>query len=111
MKPLAMVMIAAILTVSSVSYAQQPVSSDQPVLEDGGTCTSDAGCKCGSPPIDVKKNCTCKIDSLGKTGTQHCPAGDAGGPKPLTSGLWALIGAVIGSALTFLAMRRRAPPD
>jgi hypothetical protein len=110
MKRLAMVMIAAMLAVSTVSYAQQPVSSDQPVLKDGDKCTSDAGCKCGSPAIDVKKNCTCKIDSLGGTGTQHCPLGEGGGPRPLTSVLWALLGAVIGSALTFLAMRRRGPP-
>lgn len=110
MKQLATLMIAAMLAVSSASYAQQPVSADQPVLGDGDKCTADAGCKCGSPAIDVKKNCTCKIDSVGKTGTQHCPAGDAGGPRPLNSGLWALFGALIGSGLTFVAMRRRGPP-
>jgi hypothetical protein len=110
MKKLATMVIVAMLAMSGVSYAQQPVSSDQPVLKDGDTCTADKGCKCGSPAIDVKKNCTCKIDSLGGTGSQHCPLGEGGGPKPLTSALWALLGAVIGSALTFVAMRRRAPP-
>ena len=105
MKQIAMVMIAAMLAVPTVSYAQQSAGGTTE-LKDGEKCTSDAGCKCVN--VDVKKNCECKI-TLG-SGSQHCPVGDAGGPKPLTSVLWALLGAVIGSALTFLAMRRRAPP-
>lgn len=63
MKRLAMVVIAA-------------------MVKDGEKCTTDLGCVCGSPPIDVETNCTCKIDSLGGTGT----------------------------LLSFVSMRRRAPP-
>ena len=95
-------MVAAMLAVSAVSFGQQPVGGST-TLKDGETCTSDAGCKCVN--VDVKKNCTCKI-TLG-SGTQHCPVGDGGGPKPLESVLWALGGALVGSGLTFAVMRRR----
>jgi hypothetical protein len=46
MKQPAMLMIAAMLAVSSVSNAQHPVGSDQPALKDGDKHTADAGCKC-----------------------------------------------------------------
>ena len=103
MKWLAMlIMVAAMLAVSAVSFGQQ-AAGNLTTLKDGETCTSDAGCKCVN--VDVKKNCWCKI-TLG-SGTQHCQVGDGGGPKPLESLLWALGGAVIGSALTYAVMRRR----
>jgi hypothetical protein len=108
MKWLAMVVAVALLLAAGV-YAQQPVQPGKPTLKDREKCTTDGGCVCGSPPIDVKKGCECQIDSVGKTGTQHCPIGDVG-TKPLTSVLWGLVGAVIGSGLTFVAMRGRATP-
>lgn len=97
-----LMMVAALLVAPTVSFGQQAVGNST-TLKDGETCTADAGCKCVN--VDVKKNCTCKI-TLG-SGSQHCNVLDGGGPKPLESVLWGLVGALIGSVLTYLVMRRR----
>lgn len=94
-----MMVVAAMLALSPVSFGQQAVDT----LKDGEKCTSDAGCKCVN--VDVKKNCTCKI-TLG-SGTANCNVLDGGGPKPFESVLWAFAGVVFGALLTYVVMRRR----
>lgn len=97
---------AAVLVLSTVSYAQQP-SGGKKALKSGEKCEDAAGCVCGNPPIDVKKGCSCQIDSLGGTGTQHCPLGDAGTRPIINDVVWGLIGVVLGAGATFVALRRR----
>jgi hypothetical protein len=69
-------------------------------------CAPGEVCKCGN--VDVKVGCTCKI-TMG-SGSQSCDVGNAGGPGPLSVQvvvLSGLGGAVLGSFLTFVVMRRR----
>ncbi len=92
-----------------IMHARQkdPVTG-KTILGDKETCNQGETCVCGSPPIDVKVGCECQIDSLGKTGTQHCPVDKGGGPGPLTiGGVGGFIGGIVGAALT-LFLRRRA---
>lgn len=83
-------------------FAQAPNTT----LKHREKCAEGQTCKCGNPPIDIKVGCECQIDSIGGTGTQHCP---------LSTGLQSTTGLVIaglggvflGAALTYLLMRRR----
>ena len=94
---------------------QEPISpTAKIVLKDKEKCGEGQTCVCGSPPIDVEVGCECQIDSLGGTGTQHCPLGKAG-TNPVSGSLnpvsnpviAGILGLLIGSGLTFLATRRR----
>jgi len=110
MKQFVIVMLAVMFAVSTVSYAQQPATGGKTVLGHNEECKDAAGCICKGTvvEVDVKKGCKCEI-SLGSP-SQHCPVGQGGGIMPGSSVLWGLIGALIGSALTFFVMRRRGPP-
>ena len=87
-------------------HAKSKDSSGKTILGDGEKCEQGEVCRCVN--VDVKVGCECKI-TLG-SGTQHCPVGTGGGPGPLnvqTVVLSGLAGALLGSFLTFVVMRRR----
>lgn len=100
--------IVVIAALAILLIACQQNTGDKPrELKDGDKCELTSGCVCGTPPISVKNGCTCKIDGPSKTGTENCPVGIGGGPKPLEGFLWGLLGFVLGSVLTYVVMRRR----